>query len=102
MTDAEVEAEIEALMTRDPNPASEIKDALRYARGDKRSQVPRWSPVNPPAIAEAEKDGPTLLERVSHSPEPIQFGTQSRTELFIDTLLPGSASKVGFQKNRDR
>lgn len=89
-SDEDAEPEIEALMTRDPNPPSEIMDALRSARGERRRSTPRWSPVNPKAIIEAVKNGLTLSELVSRSPEPIQFGAQSRTELFIDTLFPGN------------
>jgi hypothetical protein len=90
LSDDESETEIEGLMTREPNPPSEILDALRSARGDRRRSTPRWSPVNPVAIGEAVKGGPTLLELLSRSPEPIQFGPQSRTELLIDTLFPGN------------
>ena len=90
MTDKEAETEIGALMTREPNPASEITDALRSARGDRSRSTPRWSPVNPAAIAEIVKNGPTLLELISRSPEPIQFVPQSRAELFIDALFPSN------------
>ena len=90
LSNEEAEAEIEALMTREPNPTSEIMDALRSARGDRSRSTPRWSPVNPAAIAEIVKSGPTLLELVSRSPEPIQFGAQSRSELIVDTLFPGN------------
>jgi hypothetical protein len=88
--DEQAEPEIEALMTREPNPASEIRDALRSARGERRRSTPRWSVVNPGAIAEIAKSGPTLLELVSRSPEPIQFDAQSRSELIVDTLFPGN------------
>jgi hypothetical protein len=70
-SDEDAEPEIEALMTRDPNPPSEIMDALRPARGERRRSTPRWSPVNPKAIIEAVKNGLTLSELVSRSPEPI-------------------------------
>ena len=46
--------------------------------------------MNPTAIAEIVKNGSTLLELVSRSPEPICFGAASRAELFIDTLFPGN------------
>jgi hypothetical protein len=89
-SDEQAEAEIEALITREPNPPSEITDALRSARGERSRLTPRWSPVNPAAIAEIVKTGPTLVELVSRSPEPIQFVPQSRAELFIDALFPGN------------
>jgi hypothetical protein len=82
LSDEQAEGEIEALMTREPNPVSEITDALRSARGERPRSSPRWSPVNPAAITPITKDGPTLLELISRSPEPIQFGAQSRSELF--------------------
>jgi hypothetical protein len=97
----EAEREIEALMTRLPDPPSEIMDALRSARGDRSRSTPRWTQVNPVAIAEIVKNGPTLLELVSRSPEPIQFVPQSRTELIIDTFFPGNPWLcVGEASNR--
>jgi len=99
LSDVEAEAEIEAAMTREPNPASEITDALRSARGDHSRSRPRWSPVNPAAIAEIVETGPTLLELISRSPEPIQFVPQSRAEMFIDTLFPGNPLLCVGRKN---
>jgi len=89
LSNEQAEAKIEALMTREPSPPSEIMDALQSARGNRRRSTPRWSPVNLSAIAETVKNGPTLLELVSRSPEPIQFVPQSRTEMFVDSLFPG-------------
>jgi len=89
MSDEGAEPEIKALMTRDPK-RTEIKDALCYARGERRCSSPRWSPVNPVAIAEIVKNGPSLRELVKCSPEPIQFGEQSRTEETIHALFPGN------------
>lgn len=90
MTNDEAVEEIEALMTRDPDPPSEVEDALQSARGERRNSSPRWTPPNPERIAAIAKDGPTLLELVSRSPVPIQFGEQSRTEKIIDALFPGN------------
>ena len=90
MSDEEAEPEIEALMTRDPNPRTEIKDALCYARGERRNSSPRWASPNAARIAAIAKEGPTLLELVSRSPIPIRFGEQSRTEETIDALFPGN------------
>jgi hypothetical protein len=89
LSDEQAESQIEALITRESNPPSEIIDALRSARGDHSRSAPRWSPVNPAAIAEIAKSGPTLVELISRSPEPIQFVEQSRTEMFVDLLFPG-------------
>jgi hypothetical protein len=77
-------------MTREPNPASEVADALRSARGEGRHSRPRWSLVNPAAIAEIVRSGPTLVELVSRSPEPVQFSGRGRSDLIIDTLFPGN------------
>jgi hypothetical protein len=106
ISDEHAEEEIERLMTREPNPASEVMDALRSARGERRRSTPQWSPVNPAAIAEIAKNGPTLAELVSRSPEHIHFGAQSRSELIIDTLFPGNpwlcigASDSNFRTER--
>jgi hypothetical protein len=88
LNDEEAAPEIEFLMTRDPNPASEIEDALASARGERRCSSPRWSPANPVAIAEIAKNGLTLRGLVARSPKPIQVG-QSRSEEIIDGLFPG-------------
>src|SRR5258708_151932 len=73
LTDEQAVEEIEFLMTRGPNPASEIEDALASARGERRRSFPRWSPVNPIAVAAIAKQGPTLRELVARSPKLIQF-----------------------------
>jgi hypothetical protein len=90
LSNEQAETEIEALMTRPPDPPSEIMDALRSARGERKRSTPRWSPVNSAAIAEIVKGGPTLSELVSRSPEPIKFTPQSRAEMFVDLLFPGN------------
>lgn len=82
--------EIKALMTRDPDPPSEVEDALQSARGERRNSAPRWTPPNAARIAAIAKEEPTLFELVSRSPAPIQFGEQSRTEEIIDALFPGN------------
>jgi hypothetical protein len=89
LTDEQAVEEIEALMTRAPEPASEIEDALASARGEQTSRSPRWAPKDPMAIHRIEQEGPTLLELISRSPDPIQFGAPSRTEEIIDILFPG-------------
>jgi hypothetical protein len=101
MTDDEAVEAIEPLMTRDPNPASEIEDALRSARGEQRNSSPRWTPPNPARIAAIAKQGPTLLELVSRSPVPIQFGEQSRTEEIIDALFPANPWLCVGRSDRD-
>ena len=42
-------------------------------------------------IARASKGGPTLLELIARSPQPIRFGERSRSEEFLDALFPGDA-----------
>jgi hypothetical protein len=88
MPSEQAEEIIEDMMSRAPAPASEIEDALRSARGE-RKPGPRWTPPIPHKIAEVVRQGPTLLEFVSHSPEPMQFGKHSKTEEIIDALFPG-------------
>jgi hypothetical protein len=41
LSNEEAAAEIEALITREPNPPSEITDALRSARGERGRSTPR-------------------------------------------------------------
>src|SRR5207248_1921518 len=75
--------------TREPNPASEIQDALRYARGERRCSSPRWTSANTARIAEIAKQGPTLTDLICRSPEPIRFGEPSISDAIIDALFPG-------------
>jgi hypothetical protein len=81
---------IEEMMTRDPDPGSEIEDALAAARGEKRHRSPRWSPSNLLAVRKIVQDGPTVLGLISKSPEPIQFGESSRVEEIIDAVFAGN------------
>lgn len=81
---------IEEMMTRDPDPGSEIEDALASARGEKRQRSPRWSPSNLIAVRKIVQDGPAVLGLISKSPEPIQFGEPNRAEETIDALFPGN------------
>lgn len=89
LTNEEAIEEIELLMSRDPASATEIEDALQSARGERRPS-PRWSPVNQLNVADISNEGPALLELVSRSPFPIQFGEQSRSEEVVDALFPGN------------
>jgi hypothetical protein len=84
----DAEAIIEELMTRPPKPHSEVEDALRSARGE-RKPGPRWTPALPNRIAEVAKAGPLLRDLVSRSPQLIQPGQCSKTEEYIDALFPG-------------
>ena len=64
LTNEEAEEIIEGMMTRDPNPPSEIEDALRSARGERKSAPHRASPI-PQLIAKIASEGPTLTELAS-------------------------------------
>ncbi len=93
LTDAGVSADsaaeiIEELMTRPPKPWSEVDDALRSARGERKAG-PRWTPAIPNCIVEVVKAGPSLAELISRSPQPIHLGQPSHTEKYIDALFPG-------------
>jgi len=90
LTDEEAVEEMEFLMTRGPNPASEIEDALTAARGERRRSSPCWAPVNPTAIVAIANQGPSLRDLVARSPKPIQFGGPDRSEEIIDALFPGN------------
>ena len=65
---------IEEMMTRYPDPGSEIEDALISARGGKVRRSPRWSPPNSIAIQKIAQEGFTVLDLISKSPQPIRFG----------------------------
>src|SRR5438105_1903350 len=65
---------IEEMMTRDPDPGSEIEDALASARGGKVRRSPRWSAPNLVAIQKTAQEGPTVVDLISKSPQPIKFG----------------------------
>jgi hypothetical protein len=84
----EAEAIIEGLMTRPPKPASEVEDAVRSARGERKPGA-RWTPAISHLITEVTAVGPSLCDLISHSPQPIQFGQDSRTEEYIDALFAG-------------
>jgi hypothetical protein len=77
------------MMTRDPNPPSEIMDALRSARGERAVHSPRWAPSNVAKIAEIAKQGPTLIALISRSSEPIRFEEPSKSDAIIDALFRG-------------
>jgi len=73
-SDEDATAIIEDMMTRDPNPPSEIEDALASARGGNVRRSPRWSPPNLIAIQKIAQEGFTVLDLISKSPQPIKFG----------------------------
>jgi hypothetical protein len=89
MADDQAVEEIEAMMTRPPNPTSEIKDALRSARGHRSGPNLLWPQVNDEQIEAIAQDGMRILDLWTASPVPMQVG-DSRTEEIIDCLFPGN------------
>jgi hypothetical protein len=89
MSDDQAVEEIEALMTRNPNPPSEIEDALRSARGQRSSPNLSWPQVNDEQIEAISQDGMRVLDLWTVSPVPMQVG-DSRAEEIIDYLFPGN------------
>lgn len=61
MPDEKAVEAIEARMTRPPNPASEIEDALRSARGERRSSAIQWPNVNHEQIEAIAQDSRGIL-----------------------------------------
>jgi hypothetical protein len=99
MSDDQAAQEIEALITRSPNPQTEIKDALRAARGERRSPSTLWPQVNEEQIEAITQDGIRVLDLWMASPVPMQIG-DSRTEEIIDCLFPGNPWLCVGQSNR--
>jgi hypothetical protein len=89
MTNDQGVNEIKPLMTRDPNPASEIEDALRSARGEQRNASMRWPKVNTGQLEGVAQDGPGVLDLWKLSPFPMRVG-DSRADEIVDILFPGN------------
>ena len=89
MTDEQAIEEITLLATREPR-WNEIEDALSTARRKSCGSAPTWSRPNPGLIARVAKGGPTLLDLIARSPQPIRFGERSRSEEILDALFPGN------------
>jgi hypothetical protein len=89
ISDAQAVEEIEAMMTRLPNPPTEIEDALRAARGERRSPSIPWPQVNEEQIEAIVQDGMRVLDFWQASPFEIHTG-ENRAEDVIDILFPGN------------
>jgi hypothetical protein len=89
MTNEHAVESIEAMMTRNPNPASEIEDALNSARGERNGSGLLWPPVNDEQIEAIAQDGMRVLDFWEASPFPMRVG-ESRAEEVIDVLFPGN------------
>ena len=76
---------IEALMTRLPNPASEVEDALNAARGQRPSSILQWPKPNAEQIEAIAQDGAEVLD-LWKSWRPSTW--ESHTEEIIDRLFP--------------
>jgi hypothetical protein len=89
MTDDQARELIEPLMTRPPNPPSEIEDALRSARGERRGPGILWPERNDEQVEAIAESGMRVMDFWQVSPFEMQKG-ESRTEEIIDILFPGN------------
>ena len=89
MTNEQAIEMIEAMMTRNPNPPSEIEDALRSARGERKPSAPQWPVVNEEQVQAIAEDGMRVIDFWQASPFEMQKG-ENRAEEIIDILFPGN------------
>lgn len=87
LTDQEAEPLIRAAMTRNPNPASEITDALRSARREERVPSQIWAPKDDIKIKEILATPDREINAVNTFMSPIY--PNPHPELFLDQLFPG-------------
>lgn len=78
MSDDQAVDEIEAMMTRNPSPPSEIEDALRSARGERSGPSLLWPQVNDEQIEAIAKDGMQVSDFWEASPFPMRAGKAAR------------------------
>jgi hypothetical protein len=83
------EQQIESLMTRPPNPTSEIRDALQSARGERSGSAIVWPPINEEQVDAIARDGMPVKDLCARSPMDMRFG-QNRVDAFIDLLFPAN------------
>src|SRR5207248_9159084 len=62
MKDEQAIEMIEAMMTRSPNPPSEIEDALKSARGERRGPSLLWPQVNEEQIEAIAQAGTRVVD----------------------------------------
>jgi hypothetical protein len=89
LSDEQAVEEIEALMTRSPNPSSEVLDALRSARSERKSPSILWPQVNEEQIEAIVQDGMRALDFWQASPFQMHVA-ENRAEDAIDILFPGN------------
>jgi hypothetical protein len=82
-----------------PNPLTEIEDALKAARGERRSPSLLWPQVNEEQVEAIAQDGIRVLDLWTASPVPMQVG-DSRAEEVIDCLFPGNPWLCAGHSNR--
>lgn len=82
-TDEEAEPLIQAAMTRNPNPASEIQDALRSARREERTPSQNWESRNEEKIKE-------IIIKSSELQLTTPVFPNAQPEIMIDRLFPGN------------
>ena len=79
---------IEAMMTRSPNPPTEIEDALRSARGEQRVPTVVWPSVNREQVEAITRANAETLD-LWRSWRRVR-SDESHTEEIIDRLFPGN------------
>jgi len=89
MTNEQAVEIIESMMTRPPNPATEIEDALRSARGERNGPSVIWPQVNDEQVEAIAQNGMRVLDFWKESPFPMRVG-ESRAEEVIDILFPSN------------
>jgi hypothetical protein len=97
MSGAESVAAISALMTREPNPQTEIEDALASARGERNELAIRWPNANAKQIEAITQNDGERLGLWHASSTPIEY---SGAEEVIDVLFPGNPWLCIGQSNR--
>jgi hypothetical protein len=108
MTDDQAIEAIEAMMTRLPNPPTEIEDALRAARGGRSHPSLRWPLVNDEQIEAIVQDGMRVLDFWQASPFELHAG-ENQAEEAIDILFPhnpwlcvGQSARVFRTQRREK
>jgi hypothetical protein len=89
MTDEQAVEIIESMMTRPPNPAREVEDALNAARGERSGPSVLWPQANDEQIEAIAHDGMRVVDFWEASPFRMRAGA-SRAEEAIDVLFPGN------------
>src|SRR5260370_42073451 len=98
MKDEQAIESIEAMMTRPPNPASEVEDALRSARGERSGPRVLWPPVNREQIEAITHDNANILD-LWRSWRRVR-SQESHAEEIIDRLFPGNPCLCEGKTNR--